>query len=351
MFRALGLFAVALLLLVPTQSAAQLQVSGRGATLTLGGLLQPQYTASSVESADNDFMVRRARLRAEVMVNDFIGGRVLTEFGGGSGIILDAYMSLAFSEGFNLSVGQFKRAFDIFELPSPGDLPEIERDGRIEGYAPCASVGSICSFSRLTEGLSFAGRDIGVRVDGSSGALSYLATLTNGTGLNTSDQNDRKSLSGRVTYAVNEDVSVSGQLGLHDYVDPSGNATAVGFGGEVEVGTWRDGLHVRGAVVTGDNWRDLTPVTFDPATFLTFQGIVTYYYPMDSDRLVGVEPLARLSFGDPNTDTDGDGGVLITPGVMFYINGRTRIGANLDIYSPQTGDKEFSLGGQTTFYF
>lgn len=351
MLRHLGLSVIALSLLLPSPSAAQLEVSGRGASLIIGGLVQPRYAISSVDGADNDFEIRRTRLRAEVTVNDFVSGRVLTEFGGGSGRILDAYMTLGFSEGFNASFGQFKRAFDIFELPSPGELPEIERDGGIEGYAPCAAFGTICSYSALTEGLSLAGRDIGLRVGGSSGQLSYLATLTNGPGLNRADENDAKSASGRLTYAVNGDLSVSGQLALHDYVDADGNATAVAFGGDVEVGTWRDGLHVRGSLVVGDNWRQLDPTTLDPATFLTFQGIATYYYPVDGERLAGIEPLARISFGDPDTDTDDNRGLLVSPGVMFYITGWNRIGANLDIYSPQTGDKEFSFKVQSTLYF
>jgi hypothetical protein len=351
MLRRLGMFALALLLALPTPVLSQLQVTGRGASLTIGGLLQPQYGMSSIDGADDDFQIRRARLRAELDVNDFVSGRFLTEFGGGPGRILDAYMSLEFSEGFTASFGQFKRAFDIFELPSPADLPEIERDGRIEGYSPCPAVGSICSHGRLTEQLLFAGRDVGVRVGGSLGAVTYMATLTNGPGLNTSDENDTKSVSGRVTYAVNQDVRISGQLALHDYVDVAGNATALGFGGDVEVGTWRDGLHVRGSLVGGDNWLDLEAGTLDPATFLTFQGIATYYFPLDGSRVVGIEPLGRLSYGDPNTGRDDDGGLLVTPGIMFYVTGRSRIGANLDIYSPQAGDMEFSFEIQTTLYY
>lgn len=344
------MFAVALALVLPSSATAQLQVTGRGATLTIGGIVQPQYGVSSLDGANNDFQIRRTRLRAEVSVNDFLSGRVLTEWGGGPGRIVDAYASLAFSEGLEVTFGQFKRAFDIFELPAPGDLPEIERDGRIEGYNACPSVGSVCSYSRLTEQLLYAGRDIGLRVGGTVGGAQYLATLTNGTGINTSDENDRKSASGRVSFGVGEDVTVSGQIALHDYVDADGNATALAFGGDVELGTWRDGLHVRGSVVAGDNWRDLD-ASLDPATFLTFQGIVTWYIPMDSERFVGIEPLGRLSYGDPNTSVDSDGGLLVTPGVMFYILDRSRIGANMDIYSPQTGDMEFAFELQTTMYF
>jgi hypothetical protein len=352
MFRPIGRHALvlAVLLAIPAATTAQLQVTGRGASLVIGGLVQPQYGVSSIAGADNDFQIRRTRLRAELSVSDFLGGRVMTEWGGGSGRILDAYASMTFSEGFELSFGQFKRAFDLFELPSPADLPEIERDGRIEGFAPCASVGSICSYSRLTEQLGYAGRDLGVRAGGTVGGAEYLATLTNGTGLNTADENDRKSVSGRVTFGVGENLKVSGQVALHDYVDADGNASALAFGGDVELGTWRDGLHLRGSVVVGDNWMDLD-AALDPATFLAFQGIVTWYLPMDGERLVGIEPIGRLSYGDPNTDVSDDGGILFTPGVMFYVLGRNRIGANMDIYAPQVGDAEFSFQVQTTLYY
>lgn len=348
--RRLGALALALLFVLPTSALAQLEVTGRGASIRIGGLVQPQYALSSIDGADDDFQIRRARLRAEASVNDFISGRVVTEFGGGTGRILDAYVQMDFSDAFTAEIGQFKRAFDIFELPSPGDLPEIERDGRIEGFSPCPDIGSNCAYSRFTEQLAFAGRDIGVRVGGTVGQVTYLASVTNGPGLNTSDENDAKSFSGRATLAVNENLRVSGQLALHDYVAPDGNANAFAFGGDVELGTFRDGLHVRGSLVAGDNWQNLD-AALDPATFVTFQGIATYFYPQDGERLTGIEPLARLSWGDPDTDTADDGGLLFTPGVMFYMTGRNRIGANLDIYSPQAGDKEFALQVQTTLYY
>ena len=349
-FRIVPIVVIAFLLSTASVEA-QFEVSGRGADLTIGGFVQPRYSFSSLAGSDDDFEISRARLRAEVSVNDFLGGRVLTEWGGGSGRILDAYMQLGFSDALTVEFGQFKRAFDIFELPSPADLPEIDRDGAIEGYAPCPSVGSICSHSRLTERLAHAGRDIGVRVGGAHGGFTYLATVTNGSGLNTPDENDGKSVSGRATFAVGADLRLSGQVALHDYVDADGDATALAFGGDVELGDWRDGLHVRAAVVAGDNWRDLDVGTLDPAPFLTLQGIVTYYFPYDGDRIVGIEPLTRLSFGDPNTEDEDDGGVLFTPGIMFYLSGRTRIGANVDVYSPQVGDREFALKIQSTLYY
>jgi hypothetical protein len=340
-----------LAVLLPLPLSAQLEVTGRGATLSIGGRLHAQYALSSIDAATNDFFMRRVRLIADITVNDFLSGRVQPDFAGGGAALQDAYAQLDFSPAFELSVGQFKRAFDLFELSSSTDLSLIERDGRIEGYGACPGVGSVCSYSRLTEALDFAGRDLGVRVAGSSGSVGYLATLTNGTGLNTSDENSRKSASGRVTLAVSENLSVSGQVALHDYVDPAADdATAVAFGGDLEMGTWRDGLLVQASVVVGDNW-ELASVTQGPPDFVTIQGAASYYIPVDGERVVGIEPLGRVSLADPNTDGDDDGGVLVTPGFMVYLMGRSKIGANMDIYSPSTGDMEFSFKLQTFLYF
>ena len=351
----LGLPVLALLVVgastTPRDAAAQMAVTGRAATLEVGGRLHTQYHASSLEVADNDFFIRRARLRADAAIDDWIGGTLMVDFAGGQAALQDVFVRFEVSETFNVSVGQIKRAFDLFELHSSTDLSLIERTGAIGGLSTCAGVASICSYSRFTEQLSYAGRDQGVRVEGASGTLSYQITATNGTGINVGDENDLKSFSGRVTLASSELLRTSAQLAFHDYVGPGDeNATAVAWGGDVEYGTWRDGLLVQGGVVIGDNWALLDP-TDDPAGFVTLQAVASYYRPLDGERIVGVEPLARLSYGDPNMDGDDDGGLLFTPGFMAYFGGRNKIGANLDVYAPQTGDTEWSFKVQTFLYF
>ena len=341
---------VAIAVAAPAVADAQVEIRARAATITIGGRLHTQYSLSSIDGAENDFFTRRARLIAEVRVNDFLSGRVQTDFAGGAVALKDAHVTFSFSDAFELTLGQFKRSFDLFGLASSTELSLIERDGRVEGLSTCSGVGSVCSYSRFTERLGFSDRDMGVRVAGASGRVSYQASFTNGTGGDTPDENDAKSMSGRVTVHATENVRVSGQVGLHDFVDAAGNATALAFGGDVEMGTWRDGLLVQAALVGGDNW-EVLDAQLDPATFLTFQGVASYYYPLEGGRFVGVEPVARVSWGDPDTAVDDDGGLLVTPGVMLYVLGRNRIGVNLDYYAPQAGSSEFSLKIQSFLYF
>ncbi len=66
---------------------------------------------------------------------------------------------------------------------------------------------------------------------------------------------------------------------------------------------------------------------------------------------VAVEPLARVSWADPDADADDDAGLLLTPGLLAYVGGRNKIGANVDVYSPQGGETEWSLKVQTFLHF
>ncbi len=338
------------LCLASAEASAQ-EISSRAANLQVGGRLHSQYSASSVGAAHNDFFFRRVRLTLDMGVTDFFTARIQPDFAGGKTEVQDAYVRLNFSKAFRLSMGQFKRAFDPFSLASSTDLSIIERDGRVEGVDGCAGVGGTCAYGRLTEKLGFAGRDAGIRFELSGGSVSFLGTVTNGTGINVSDDNDAKSYSGRVTLDVGSDVKVSGQYAAHDYVDDAEqNAYAGAWSADVQFGGWRDGLLFQAAVVGGDNWKSLD-AGGNEALFTAFQGVASYYVPLGHPRYAGIEPLLRVSYADPDGDAADDGAVIITPGLMLYVQNKTKLGFNVDVFSPQTGDTEYSFKMQAFLYF
>jgi hypothetical protein len=329
---------------------AQAEISARGATLRMGGRLHAQFQSSSVEDTEADFFFRRARLIADVTVTDFWSGRVQADFAGGGASLQDAYVRMNFADNFRVSMGQFKRAFDLFELSSSTELSIIERDGRVAGVSACTGVGRVCSYGRFISRLALGGRDQGVRVETGFGQFSFLGTITNGAGANSSDENDQKSLSGRLTFQATDDIAVSAQFARHDFVngleDDYANAWAV----DGEYGGFRDGLHVQAALTGGDNWRILDG-DGDPSTFMAWQAVGSWYLPLSTERFVAWEPLFRISSGDPNTDVDDDAGLIFTPGVMLYVQGRNKVGFNVDFWSPETGDSEWSLKFQSFLYF
>ena len=346
---------VAAVCLAATNAYAQVELKSKAAEVTITGRVHLQWNHTSVDDEiSNEFLMRRARLTAELKINDFISGKVQPDFGEGDISLKDAYLRLTFDPAFRATLGQFKRPFDVFELTSSTQILVVERAGGIRGVDTCGGVGGLCSYSRFTEKLEYSDRDIGVMIDGSpgDGRFGYMLAVTNGSGANDEEENDAKSFTGRLEFMPIADLVIAGNLGLHDYIDDTGTEPsdeyALAFGGDVEWGNFSQGLHVQAGVTTGDNWQ----VPDASATFITAQGIVTYKIPMQDSRfLEAIEPVGRISWGEPNTDVDSDDGVLFTPGLVFYFSGRNKFGINVDIYSPSEGDTEFSIKAQSYLHF
>lgn len=349
-FERLVVFAVASIVFSPTLATAQTEISARGATVTIGGRLHVQARTSTVDGAVAlDSYVRRARIFVGIEVNDFFEARILPDFAGGRATLRDAYVSLKFDPLFSLSMGQLKRASDIFAFSSSTQLSIIERDGEVPGASGCP--GGACSFGSVTRDLLYSGRDMGMRIEGIRGRFSYMGTITNGTGINIPDENASKSFAGRANFAVKQGLVVSGFVGVHDYLSVGGETGhAEIYGADLEVGEWTEGVHIQAAIATGENWRVLDTMG-EPVSFLTSQVVITYYFPLSSERWAGVEPLARVSRTDHDTRGAGDGTWLITPGLSLYVSGRNKIGSNLDIYRSEAGVTELSLRVQVFVYF
>jgi hypothetical protein len=309
-----------------------------------------------VDGSHSDFFLRRARLIVDADFTDFVTARIQTDFASSRATLLDAYVRLNFSDGFRLSFGQFKRAFDLFELSSSTDLSLVERTGTVVGYDTCTGVGRLCSYSRMTERLLYSNRDTGIKFDGSFGRFGYLATITNGTLPAVTDVNDAKSYAGRVTYMATDNIQVGANATAKDYLDPDDEtAFAYAWGADVQVGTWRDGWLLQGSFVAGDNWESLdavtTPGEYIANNFVTSQISASYYFPLSNERIVGIEPIGRISATDPAKTIDQDGGLLLTPGMMFYFLGKNKVGFNYDYYDPAMGDAVSTFRIATFLYF
>jgi hypothetical protein len=344
------LVALSLTVALPRVGSAQVEISARAARITIGGRLHTQFVTTSVDSAENNIFFRRARLQADIVVNDFLDGRLEYDFAAGRSGLQDAYGRLNFDPAFEVSIGQFKRTFTQFELASSNDLPNIERDGAIPGER-CPGVGSTCSFSRLTQQLLFDGRDIGVRVEGELGdVVTYRVSVTNGQGTNASDINDAKSSSGRLEFALADEVRLGAFGAMHDYPDPlpvDDTDYAQAFGADLEIGAFRGPYHLMAGAVTGNNWR----VDAD-TDFLAAQALATAYIEVGEQFMAGIEPMFRVSWADPDTDQDDDAGLLLTPGLFWYFQGRNGLDLNLDYYTPPVDrDAEWAFRVQMFLYF
>ena len=65
----------------------------------------------------------------------------------------------------------------------------------------------------------------------------------------------------------------------------------------------------------------------------------------------GIEPMARVSWGDPDRGTSDDSGLVVTPGLFLYVKGKNRIGVNLDVYDHGPDSMQYSFKLQTYLYY
>ena len=342
---------------LPTTSSAQVIEPRQPVERTeLGGRLHFQMNSTSSEGEPaSEFMVRRARIWAATRVNDWIDGAVQVDVSGGAAVARFAFVRLTLSPVARISFGQFKRAFDNFELTSSSQILVVERDGEIRGAASCAGIGGICSYSRFSEKLLFSSLDVGMLLQGEvkDGRLAYLVTATNGPGPNTREENDTKSFSARLEWMAMEGVKLGVNGGVHDYPDPARgrDAFATAWAMDVELGDFDEGAHLQGGLMMGRNWRNLD-AGGEGSRFLTVQGIVSYRVPFRrTGRIKGVEPVGRLSWGDPDREVASDGGLLVTPGLMLHFEGRNKIALNVDAWRAQAGTTVWGLKAQTYLYF
>ena len=338
---------------LPGALAAQMEISARDAPVRFGGRLHSQFATSSAAGGKSaDFFTRRARFTIDVRVSPLLDARIQPDFGGGKLDLKDAYFRLSFDRALRLSMGQFKRAFDVFELNSSTEMVVVERTGRIDGVDECAGPGGVCSLSRFTEKLGYSDRDVGVKADGSiGGRVGYMVTLTNGTGGSGPDENSGKSLAARLSLRLASSVELSGNVSRRDYVDvDGGTAAATAYGGDLKIGGFRDGSHLQVGVVRGANWRHPSS-SGQMARFLAWQAVASRYFPLEDSPLAAIEPMVRLGGGDPDLDANLDAGLIVTPGLFVYVKSRNRIGANLDVYDSGSGARSHSFKLQTYLYY
>lgn len=319
-----------------------------GSSVSFDARVHAQYEAPSPAGAVSTFSMRRAWITLDGRFNDFVGGRLQFEALGG-GTVLDAWLTLSFSEAFVLNMGQFKRGISYFWLVPNSDLPLIERDARVSGVDDCPGVGGVCSFGNLAFRLGLNGYDPGLLMTGHlGGRASYRLTLTNGEGIDSRDANDWKSTAAQLSFDLTEGSRFGAYASFDETHFDYGSAWTPAYGLEFEAGTWRDGGHLLVGVIRGRNWK------VDKDTpFTAFQAMGLWYARLpETARFEAIEPLMRLSWA---RTADGDGenfsGVTITPGFMLYAFGRNGISTNLDIYRSSLDRTEWSLKVQAFTYF
>ena len=343
---------------------AQVQVESSAAKIEFGGRVQLQGGTSSCSdySANGDASsaceedvpafdtaIRRVRLAVDIEFNEWISAKIQPEFGRINGFRLaDAYGRLNLAPESEtthaqITLGHFKRPFDIFAMTSSTQFLTIERAMIARGL-PVTSLGAITALNRWGD------RDVGVMVDGglSGDRFHYWFGVFNG-GLNSENANQGgRQYVGRAQVKLTTGemplkLGAAGTINNKPYTQADESLATKGYEGwEIfaELGDFGGGAHLQAAIIGGKNslqnplgdTPDL-PAGDDFANLITWQAIGSWKFDVDNFWVEAIEPVFRLTRANPNTDLDERSVWGFTPGVQVFLDGRNKFMVNWDFIS------------------
>ena len=163
----------------------------------ISGFVQGMYQANIAdgELESNTLRMRRVRLSVDGKLAPGLSYKLQGDFTRGP-MLVDAFLKYKVAEEFSIQVGQFKTPFSIESPINPVNL-EIFDYG--EGIQKLVGYSDVCGVGGL-------GRDIGIMASGNLfpvegkgfSIVNYAVGVFNGNGVNTTDNNNRKDLVGRL---------------------------------------------------------------------------------------------------------------------------------------------------------
>jgi hypothetical protein len=299
--------------------------------VTLGARLQAQLSTSSVDTVPTtDWFIRRARLELSTRYGKLFAGKFQVDFAGDVAI-KDAFVRLNLHPALSVLGGNAHRPFGVIAQTSSLRMAPIERGARVRGLRARDEYALVSS-------LGYAERDLGVQLSGRPAlplGVFYAAALTRGPAHDIDGGEGSYQLSARAGFQPLKGVTLAGSWGRREFVQPPTDSTpARSRGGhawaiDAEAGGYRPGAHAVAELAFGD------ADAFTGRRFLGAQGWVSYRTKPLGSRIAAVEPLLRISHGDPDTGRDAPGegaGTLVTPGINVYLGGLHRVMFNYDLW-------------------
>lgn len=353
--------------------AASLSAQTTYPSAKIKGRLQSQFyyfnhTTFAGDSAQSNFFLRRARIQADVAINEYInlviqpsfeGGRapssssctgrlnpdstVTTKCTNGNGGIRlrDAFMDVSFMKDgaktrFTFRMGQEKRPFGRYELTSSNNLPSIER-GAGKGLPGKAS-------NNTFDDNGFISHDVGASLILTSklsdhNSVYLQAGVYNGQGESLDDKNKRKSFGFRGTVDVYKRLNVGGSFFSHDNVylnaaatDSSYSNTAWGLDA-----AWskpgEEGLYLVADYMQGKD----KSLAANQIRGLSLVGAYNVRLKTPTSWLYAVEPSFRFDLSDPNTTSSAnqDRITTVTGAIGFYMSSKAQLRIGYDYQKSQ----------------
>jgi phosphate-selective porin len=273
-----------------------------------------QFLGVDWDKGVDGFSVRRARisLMGEIVKN--LRFKVAADFVK-SPALLDALVEFEPSKAVGLRFGQFLVPFSLESVTPTSDIDMVNWSTVVVALAAGRDNGS-------------SGRDVGAALYGSYSIVDYALGLFNGTGLNKTDTNSHKDLSGRIVFHPLNFLSVGASL-YRGKQDSSPGAPLVRRNKEgleaafvLKAFSLRsEYIHAQDDLVSKAGW-------YVQAGFFALPG--------------KLQTLLRYDSLDLDRSISGDGTSVIALGVNWFIAGRTKLQVNYEIHRLEVGGRERS---------
>lgn len=273
----------------------------------LSGYAQVRF--QSREDKTDGFDIRRARLTLKGQLGKRMSFKIQNEFGGSGHKLLDAELAYEVTGFLTMYAGQFTLPFSLENLTSSTRLATINRSQVVE---------ALTARSRDVLG-NQSGRDIGMTFNVKSGFSDLTVGIFNGSGINRSDTNQDKDVSGRLVFHPFESLGVGGSY-YTGRMTPAGEAAAADrkrIGAEI---SWE----MRGAVLNAEYIRGRDGTTEKSGWY------VQAVYGILPDRLSAVMKWDVLDADLDQTDTSAS---VMTAGLSVALNERSKLQLNYEIKS------------------
>jgi len=289
--------------------------------ITIAGYTQIRYQAFEETGKIDGFDIRRARLDVKGSISPYWGYRIQFDLAGTPKLI-DAYAELKLNDYFNFTIGQAKIPFSLENLTSSNKLELIDRSQAVEALvARGKDVGG-----------NQNGRDIGIQLGGTilkvkdRPVLDYRLGIYNGSGINTTDNNEKKDFATRLIVhpVVGLDISAALYNGSRFIPEvktgtvvttPSKNVDRNRYG--FDLGYDLKDLAVRGEYIHG------TDDLIDREGYYFQTG---YYFLQKKLQLI-----AKYDFYDANKSKADDASTWYVIGANLNFNTNVRLQANYTI--------------------
>jgi hypothetical protein len=273
----------------------------------VSGYVQVQYKYNFLEDAvpNNEFQIRRGRIKFRYMITDKILTSIEIDCGRGSLTPKDIYVEYELNHFLNFVIGQHKMPISLGQLHSARRLLVIDR-GEVND---------------VFKDYGYLGRDIGISIQGEilkrNSPLRYAFGVFNGNGYQVAGDNDNtKQFVQRLTFGPVGNISIG--INSTQRADSVTQDVMIAYGGDI---CYKKGaLSIEGEILSGD--------TESGATMVGFYTIAAY-------RIGCFEPAIKVERLYLDSDDTSNYLTIYTCNAGLYFHRNMRLQANLIAHVPQ----------------